>query len=195
LLCDLEWAEVPVGETKLCGGDAFIRVSAFEQVNGYRSDLICGEEPELCVRLRRAGWRVWRIPDEMTLHDAALYRFEQWWKRMLRSGYAYAQGAALHGAPPERHWVLESRRAWVWGLWIPVAVVTLALVIGWPAIALLIAYPLQILHLTARGKGSLRENWYRACALVFCKFPEMLGQLRFMIDQRRRVQSRLIEYK
>jgi hypothetical protein len=30
---------------------------------------------------------------------------------------------------------------------------------------------------------------------VLCKFPEMLGQLKFVADRQRRVQSRLIEYK
>ena len=32
---------------------------------------ICGEEPELCLRLSRAGWSVHRLDEEMTLHDAA----------------------------------------------------------------------------------------------------------------------------
>jgi hypothetical protein len=30
-----------------------------------------GEEPELCVRLRRRGWRILRLDAEMTRHDAA----------------------------------------------------------------------------------------------------------------------------
>ena len=50
-LCNIEW-DTPVGETSACGGDALMRVEAFEQVGGYRGDLIAGEEPELCVRLR-----------------------------------------------------------------------------------------------------------------------------------------------
>ena len=63
-----------------------VRVDAFRQVSGYRTDLICGEEPELCVRLRKAGWRIWRCAGDMTLHDAARFRFDQWWKRMVRGG-------------------------------------------------------------------------------------------------------------
>ena len=80
LLCDIEWQDLPVGETSICGGDAVIRVEAFRGVDGYRPDLICGEEPELCVRLRQAGWRIWRLNRDMTRHDAALYHFGQWWK-------------------------------------------------------------------------------------------------------------------
>ncbi len=195
LLCDLEWDQFPLGETIACGGDALMRVDAFQQSKGFRADLICGEEPELCVRLRQADWRIWRLDEEMTLHDAAIYRFGQWWKRALRGGYGFAQGAWIHGAPPERHWVSESRRAWMWGLWVPIAVLALVLTFGWWGLLSLIVYPLQVIRLALRGKYSARENWWRAGGLVLCKFPEMLGQLKFLRDRRRNVQSRLIEYK
>jgi len=195
LLCDLEWDAVPVGETLACGGDAVMRVQALREVHGFRAHLICGEEPELCVRLRKSGWRIWRLDAEMTLHDAAMYRFGQWWQRMVRGGYAFAQGAALHGAPPERFWVRESRRAWLWGLGIPLVVTAGVVGAGWYALALLLAYPLQVVRLALRGKRSARENWWRAAALVAGKFPEMLGQMRFVRDRLRRSQSRLIEYK
>ena len=107
-----------------------MRVDALEAVGGFRDDLIAGEEPELCVRLRAAGWRIWRLDAEMALHDAAMTRFAQWWRRALRSGYAFAQGAYLHGAPPERHWVWESRRAWLWGVWLPLACLAVGLCSG-----------------------------------------------------------------
>jgi GT2 family glycosyltransferase len=195
LLCDIEWRDYPVDETKLCGGDALIRVDAFRQVQGYRSELICGEEPEMAVRLRQAGWRIWRLSEDMTLHDAAMYRFGQWWKRMLRGGYGFAQGAALHGAVPERHAVQECRRAWIWGLFIPVATCVLVVAIGWWGLSLLMSYPLQIVRLAVTGRRTVRENWWRAGALVLSKFPEMLGQIKYFADRLRRVQSRLIEYK
>ncbi|RYI23340.1 MAG: glycosyltransferase, partial [Acetobacteraceae bacterium] len=88
-LCDGEW-DTPVGEAKACGGDALMRVKAVAEVGGYDAGLIAGEEPELCVRLRRAGWTVWRIDREMTLHDAAMTRMSQWWKRTRRGGHAFA---------------------------------------------------------------------------------------------------------
>ena len=195
MLCDIEWWDVPLGEVKSCGGDCVARVSAIRQVNGYRPDLICGEEPEMCVRLRQAGWRIWHVSDDMTVHDAAIYRFSQWWKRMLRGGYAAAQGAALHGAPPERHGVAQARRAWIWGLCIPVVVLLLAFLVEWQALLLLIVYPLQVIRLALYGKRAPRENWWRAAALVVGKFPEMLGQLKFLLDRFRRAPLRLIEYK
>ncbi len=194
-LCDLEWQQCPSGETQECGGNALIRVSALRQVRGYRAELICGEEPELCVRLRRAGWRIWRLDAKMTLHDAAMYHFRQWWRRMLRGGYAFAQGAYLHGAGPERHWVYQSCRAWLWGLCLPVAVIGGVASCGYPALLLLLAYPLQIVRIALRGRRSSADNWLHASALVLAKFPELLGQLSFLMHYLVGAQARLIEYK
>ncbi|MCO7620505.1 glycosyltransferase family 2 protein [Pseudomonas guariconensis] len=193
-LCDLEW-DTPVGQAKACGGDALMRANAFVQVNGYRADLIAGEEPELCVRLRAQGWKVWRLDAEMTLHDAAMTRFSQWWRRSLRGGYAFAEGAFLHGAAPERHWLRESRRAWVWGLGIPLATLLACTLFGWGGLLLLLVYPLQVLRLMRRGRGSLQQNGLQAGFLVLGKFPEMCGQVKFLLKRFGVGKSVLIEYK
>lgn len=194
MMCDIEW-DTPVGETKACGGDAMIRLDAFDAVGGFRADLIAGEEPELCVRLRSAGWRIWRLGEEMTLHDAAMSHFGQWWTRALRSGFTFAQGAALHGRAPERHRVRETMSVWFWGLVVPFCTATLALAWGAPALALLLLYPLQVARIALRGKRAARENWWRALFIVVGKFPEMLGQVRFLVHRFLGAQSRLIEYK
>jgi len=195
LLCDLEWNALAPGESAVCGGNAVMRAGAFRQAGGFRAELICGEEPELCVRLRRDGWRIWHLDEDMVLHDAAIYRFGQWWKRMIRGGYAFAQGAALHGSPPERFCVRESGSAWLWGFIIPCVLAGLVLAVGWRALPLLLVYPLQTVRLAVRGRGSARERWSRAVAHVVCKFPETLGQVRFVLDRLRHAPAQLIEYK
>jgi glycosyltransferase involved in cell wall biosynthesis len=195
MLCDFEWAGQPAGEARACGGDALMRVASFRSAGGYRAELICGEEPELCVRLRQAGWKIWCLDIPMTLHDAAMYRFGQWWKRMMRGGYAYALGVSLHGAPPERHFVREYRSAWLWGLFIPLVVCAAVLFFGPWAFALLAVYPLQIARLMLRGSGSARENWWRSAALVGCKVPEMIGQMKCLADRWTDSRVKLIEYK
>jgi len=194
LLCDIGW-DIEIGESKYCGGDAVMRVQPLKAVQGFRADLICGEEPELCVRLRAQGWHIYHLPDSMTIHDAAMYRFGQWWMRMIRSGYAFALGAALHGAPPERHWVGECRRVWLWGLIFPVGVLASAILYQWWTLFLLSIYVLQVVRIALSGTRSKRENWWWAASVVLGKFPEMLGQLKFLIDRNLRTQSRLIEYK
>ena len=148
-LCDEEW-DTPIGETKACGGDALMRLSAVRSVGGYRDTLIAGEEPELCLRLRKAGWDIWRLDHEMTLHDANITRFSQWWTRTKRAGFAFAQGAALHGRPPDRHWVVETRRAIFWGMVLPVVAGLAALLVTPLALILLAAYPAQILRMSRR---------------------------------------------
>ena len=193
-LCDRDW-DRPHGEVSACGGDAMMRATALEAVGGYRDDLIAGEDPELCVRLRAAGWRIWRLDAEMTLHDAAMTRFSQWWQRTLRGGYAFAQGAYLHGALPERYRIWESRRAWLWGVWLPLICLATGLAFGpWGWAAWLI-YPLQVLRQTARNAGPLGDRATLAVFQVLARFPEGLGQIKFMHDRLFGRQAHLIEYK
>jgi GT2 family glycosyltransferase len=186
-LIDREW-DTPVGEARACGGDALMRTAALGEVGGFDARLIAGEEPELCVRLRAAGWRVWRLDAEMTLHDAAMTRPGQWWRRSARAGHAAAEGAAMHGAPPERHGVDKTRRSLLWGLALPLAASLGAFVTPW-ALLLLLAYPAQILRL------SRREGWVRATFLTLGKLPEAQGALTYAVRRLRGGPGRLIEYK
>ncbi|WXG56168.1 MAG: glycosyltransferase [Candidatus Sedimenticola sp. (ex Thyasira tokunagai)] len=194
LLCDIEW-NTSVGETKACGGDAMMRVQAFSEVQGFRNDLIAGEEPELCVRLRQGGWKIWRLDEEMTLHDAAMKRFSQWWKRSMRAGYAFTAGAAIHGAPPERHWVAESRRARVWAAIIPLLIVVGAVMDDYALLAFLI-YPLQVLRGCMKSPQKPRRvAGLYAFFIMLGKFPEFAGQLKYYWHRLSNQTSALIEYK
>ncbi|MGG6294368.1 glycosyltransferase [Leptolyngbya sp. AN02str] len=197
LLCDIEW-NTPVGEAKACGGDALMRVASVQQVNGFNSGLIAGEEPELCVRLRRQGWKIYRLDAEMTLHDAQMTKFGQWWKRSQRAGHAFAEGSYMHGAPPERHWVKETRSNWLWGLVVPVVAVFLAIPTYGLSLLLFLAYPLLMLRISRyMQRQGYPANEARLYAL-FCmvgKVPNALGQLQFVWNHRMGQRSRLIEYK
>jgi len=186
-LCDLEW-DTPIGEAKACGGDALMRLSAVKEVGGYRETLIAGEEPELCVRLRQKGWSVWRMDAEMTLHDAQMTRFSQWWRRSRRAGHAFAEGAALHGAPPERHWVKETYRALLWGAALPVGVIASGFFLPWLWLAALL-YPIQYLRLW-RKKGATA-----ALFSMIGKFAEAQGALEYHVNRRRGHARELLEYK
>lgn len=192
-LCDAEW-DTPVGEAFACGGDALMRREALDQIGGYNPALIAGEEPEMCVRLRAKGWQIWRLDAEMTLHDAAMTRFSQWWKRTRRGGHAAAEGMAMHGGGPERLGRSMTLRALAWGLALPVASLALAALTGPWALALLLVYPLQILRL-ARRLGGHRDAWERALFLTLGKFAEAAGVLEYWIRRLLGRQAGLIEYK
>lgn len=189
-MIDREWNS-PIGEAIACGGDALIRRTALEAVQGYREDLIAGEEPEMCFRMREKGWKIRRIDAEMTLHDADLTRFSQWWKRVTRAGHAFAEGAFLHGSSPERFRVTEARRGLIWGAVIPLVTLLAAVLVSPWAFLILLVYPLQILRLRFQ-KG---QPWEEAVFLTLGKFAEAQGALRF---HHRRLTGRkktLIEYK
>ncbi|MGF1516046.1 MAG: glycosyltransferase [Elainellaceae cyanobacterium] len=196
-ICDVEW-DTPVGEADACGGDALMRVAAFQQVDGFRQSLIAGEEPELCVRLRQQGWKILRIDADMTYHDARMFRLSQWWKRSRRAGYAYAEGSALHGRSPQQHWVRESRRIWVWGLAIPLLSLLLAPLTRGFSLLLLLVYGLSAYrsyrHTRQRGFSS-KTAWLYALSCVAGKFPEVQGQLSYHINRLLGRRQSIIEYK
>jgi GT2 family glycosyltransferase len=193
-LCDDEW-NVPIGEARSCGGNAMMRVAALTAAGGFRDDMIAGEEPELCVRLRAAGWSIWRIEGEMGWHHAAMSRFGQWWLRQVRSGYAFAHGAKLHGAAPERLWVRESGRALIWGLLLPLMCALSVVVFGLPGLAALLIYPLQLLRRSWKLPGPLPQRWRGAAFEMLARLAEAVGVLKFWRDRLTGTPGRVIEYK
>lgn len=188
-VADREW-DTPVGLALACGGDALMRFGAVMALGGYRADLIAGEEPDLCLRLRATGAEVWRIDAEMTLHDAAMTRFGQWWRRMVRSGHAFAEGAALHG---RSHWGYETRRALIWGAGLPL-VIGGAVALHPLGAALAMVYPAQVGRLAAR-EGFTRAGWQWAALSVIGRFAEARGAIGFYADRVRGRRRGLIEYK
>ena len=193
-LCAKEW-DGPAGEVRATGGIVMIRANALHAVGGYRNDVIAAEDDELCFRMRAAGWRIWRLPSEMALHDAAITRFTQWWRRALRSGYAFAQGAHLYGASAERYFVWESRRALLWGIWLPLACFIAVFAFGaWGCTTWLI-YPLQVVRQSMRNTGPASHRATLAVFQLLSRFPESWGQIKYMRDRLVGRQARLIEYK
>ena len=196
-LADLEW-DMPIGEIEGSHGDIMVRIEAFRQIGGFDPSVLVSEDYELCLRLRKQGWILLRIDAEMTLHDMAMTRFGQWWRRTVRSGYGYADGRYLHGGPPERLYVREVRSIVLWAMLLPLVVLCLA----WPtrgaSLALLAGYP--ILYWRVRRYGGKR-GWSapnaRLYALwaVLAKFPLAVGLVVYWFRLITRRPKRIIEYK
>ena len=196
-LADMEW-NTPVGEAKACGGDALIRVDAIREVNGYNETLIGGEEPEMCIRLRQQGWKIVRIDVDMTYHDAAMLKFSQWWKRSMRGGWAVAEGAAMHGDPPEQYMIRENLSGWMWGFVLPVTALSLAWVTSGLSLLLFLGYPVlmwRVYRYRPRYGDLPSHAGLYALFCVLYKLPQVIGQMKYWLSRWRGQQATLIEYK
>lgn len=213
-LADIEW-DRPAGEVQSCGGDSVARVAAFQQVGGYDPSVVAGEEPEMCQRLREAGWKIHRIDTEMTIHDSAMLRLRQWWKRTVRSGYGGLDVATRFRRGPNGLFVSQVKSARIWALGWPAAVIAagviasaislafaqwwLALLIGISASAIIAAaLPLQMARLALRERRKGRD-WRTAVGYgvltMLAKFAHYSGQRQYRRDRRSGKNTRLIDYK
>lgn len=193
-LCDREWSGQP-GEVGQCGGDVFARVAAIRDAGLYADELIAGEEPELCVRLREKGWKIWRLDAEMTLHDANMMSLRQWWRRNTRTGYAFAEVATLHWNSPFGIWKRSLLRAIGWGGVLPVATVAGAVLIHPLLFALLAFYPFQFARIAARENWSKRTSWRNGMFDILAKFAELYGAAKYVANRINRRRQTIIEYK
>ncbi|MFH1111375.1 MAG: glycosyltransferase family 2 protein [Planctomycetota bacterium] len=196
-LCDIEWRG-PLGEIAYCGGIAFVRTQAVRQVGGFDATIIAAEDTELCTRLRLAGWRILRVGAAMALHDAGMMRLRQWWRRAVRTGHAFAHGAALHGRSPARLFVRERRAAWFWAVILPVVTFGLAGLTSGISLLLLLGYPVlgARVYVAGLGKGlQKRDAALYAVHCVAAKCPQMLGQLRFYLSRALGRPAAIIEHK
>lgn len=196
-LCDLEW-DTPVGPADACGGDALVRAAAFRAASGFDAALMAGEEVELCHRLRMAGGKVYRIDADMTLHDAAMMRFGQWWRRSVRTGYGLAACRFTTRGAQRPLWQRQNNSNWIYGILLPL----LALVAApwtYGISLLLLAGHVALAARVYRGRRQRGDS--RADARLyagFCvlsKFAQMTGQLRFLHSRLLSQQAALIEYK
>jgi glycosyltransferase involved in cell wall biosynthesis len=177
--CDREWNS-PVGEAEASGGDAMMRISAIDQVGGFDSTLIAHEEPELAMRLRAKGWRIYRIDAEMTLHDAALTAWSQVFKRSRRGGFGLAQVWAKHQFSSRSDVFGYMCRSLFWGAAIPFGGLIITLFITpWALLITVGIYGLQFSRLLARGKGDRSERVHYALTMIVAKFGEARGNLEF----------------
>jgi GT2 family glycosyltransferase len=197
-LADLEW-DTPVGEAKACGGDAMILMKAFRRVGGYDPSIIAAEDDELCLRIRGEGWKILRIDAEMTVHDMAMTRLAQWWRRAVRCGHAYAEGSARYGRTPERHFVRQMRSTIFWGILLPLFAFGLAWSTWGASLVLLCGY--LVLFWKTERYYRLRRSWTASDAglyAVFCvlaKFPHVVGMAKYWSRRIRGKPAQIIEYR
>ena len=169
--------------------------------------MIAGEDPEVCVRLRQHGWKLLRIDAEMTLHDAAMSRWTQWWKRALRTGHTTAELLAKYGAAPEHRRLRRALSAVIWAVVVPVFWIALfAAALALHSLPLLVAavvlpaivYALQLARIARRcrraGRSAADARAY-AFSCLLAKWPETWGMLLYVARRSAGRKARWIEYK
>ena len=198
-MCAIEWrgAPGPIENMNGLGGIMAVRVSAFQEVGGFNEHAISGEEADLGVRLGLRGYSIVKIDRPMATHDAQMYRFSQWWTRAVRNGHSLAHRYASHGRTRFRDGLSGLRSALFWGFVLPFAVLALL----WPTrgFSLLFLGGYVLLgwriyrHYVGEGDSS-SDALLMARFLIYAKFAEFLGVLRYCVN-RSRGRFHIIEWK
>ena len=126
----------------------------------------------MCYRMAAKGWEIWRLDAAMTLHDAAMTSFGQWWRRSIRSGHAAAEALSRRGLGD----VAAAKRV--------VSNVFWSMPFAWPI------WPILAWRVY-RKQGDLAY----AASIVVGKLPHMQGQIKFWLGRLNGKRIRLIEYK
>ncbi len=199
---DLDWMH-PAGPSAFCGGDALIRRSALQELGGFDESLIAGEEPELCQRIRSHGWIVLHNDAAMVKHHLGVTSLSQYWRRAVRSGYAYAEVSGRFWTTSSPLWKSESRHNLIAGtailsLLLGSTAFSIGLSSAWPVLAaLLVLLALSI-------KTAVRNRWKTPDPVTLFLYglhshlqqiPILFGQIKYWLHRRSGVVQRLIEYK
>ena len=199
---DLDWITRP-GPADYCGGDALVVRRVLEQVGGYDERLIAGEEPEMCRRIRALGYKILHVDHAMTRHDLGIKRFSQYWRRAVRTGYAYAEVSKRYRTTELPLWDYEARHNLVHGggiLAIAVGAVVFSLACGslFPllvAIAVVATFALRTAWRFRWKSSNLGINLLYGLHSHLQQVPILFGQIKFYRDHRRGIGGQLIEYK
>ncbi len=204
-MCDDEW-DVPVGIASSCGGDALFRVAALLAANGYSDDLIAGEEPDLCLRLRKQGWIILCIEAEMTLHDAAITSWRAWWKRSKRAGFAYTSHVWRHREDADPAWSRQVVSIIFWASMLPLSIFASACLylanftrFGFlPILFAMGIYAMQFTRMYQKRMSDLGDARFAmnySILILLAKLPQFLGLLMFLRGRLLNNSQAIIEYK
>jgi GT2 family glycosyltransferase len=176
----IEWRMGATGDVPTFCGRVMVKATAFAEVNGFDGSIIAGEEGELAERLRAKGGKIWKLDQDCFLHDVGMMDLRQWWKRAVRSGYAYVHVAHLTSTTPNKQ--LEVQRIIRWGIIAPIAGLLLAPFTRWLSLLTFAKYPISAYRAgreqSKRG-ASMTDSiaWGISCALSV--FPQAVGMFRY----------------
>lgn len=210
-LINMEWQGTQ-GEVNACGGDAIYRIASFKAAGCFNESMIAGEEADLCLRIRRQGLHLMRLDSPMTIHDANMQHFSQWWKRSVRCGHAYAHGYDLWRPDSAEGEKSDKKRSLlsslIYGLLLPGLLVLCILIWLGGSFSkeqlllsglVVLALNLRIVYRAAESKSdganSLGQRLLYGVFILLGKLPEAQGVLRYYSNRTLGKTSKIIEYK
>lgn len=196
-LMDIEW-NTPIGETLAVPGDMCVKVSVFKEISGFTENIIAAEDDDLCLRARRAGYKIYRLDTSMSHHDADIMHLSQWYKRSKRGGHGYANINHIHGNGPDKYFRRELMSVTVWGGLVPLAFLLSLLIFAPAALFIFAFYTLFILRTVRRRKklGDSPKVAFMYGFLIFTgKIPELMGAFQYWKNRLLSRKHQLIEYK
>ena len=209
-LIDLEWQGI-CGVVDACGGDAMYRISTLNAADGFYEPMIAGEEGELCLRLRNKGSTVERIDKSMTMHDANMQYFSQWWLRSVRCGHAYAHGYDLHSHESSGYKKRQVLNSLTYGFIFPILFLIglmilvifsgfdlMEIVSGVAMISILFLY-VRMMIKTSKWRRSLgnspKDSRFYTYLITLGKLPEAQGVLKYYVNKLFGKTAKIIEYR
>lgn len=186
---NLEW-NGKHGKIDEFGGDVMIRRNILEESGGYNNSLVAGEDPELSIRICKAGHAIIRIDSEMTRHDLAMYTLKQYWKRAYRTGYAYVEVYLMH----KNIWKEDIKRIIIRGMAICMALI-FPFIIIFSGIYSLLLIEVGLIYIGLRPRIKLVDyfktrynikpkeatlySWHATLVVI----PQLMGIIRYIIGK------------
>jgi cellulose synthase/poly-beta-1,6-N-acetylglucosamine synthase-like glycosyltransferase len=199
-ILDLDWSPARHGISLHCGGDALVRKEVLEKVGGYDERLIAGEEPDMCRRIAHLGYLLVHVDRPMTGHDLAITSISQYWRRAVRSGYAYAE-VSHRSKNTTPFWQYESRHNIAHGIFLITIGLLAAIlsILGHSLLPIVVAMAMLCVlvgrtYTRTRSSSHLTRVLYGIHSQLI-HLPIFIGQLKFWRNHLTGRESTLIEYK
>jgi hypothetical protein len=172
-------------------------------VDGYDGELIAGEEPDLCRRMRARGYRVLHIDHPMTGHDLHIMRWGQYWKHAARAGHAFAEISRRFRDSDDPSWESDRKRNLKHGsFWVGTLAIAVAASAFWFTVLPFALWFALFLALSLRSAWKARWKSRDVVTLLLYgvhshlqQIPICVGQLQYALDRKRGNRRALIEYK
>jgi glycosyltransferase involved in cell wall biosynthesis len=183
---ELDWLPRQ-GVIRHCGGAAMFRRETLQRMGGFPEDVLYGEEPVLCWRIRNElRMNIYQLGRTMADHDLGFKGSGDYWRRNVRVGSTYAAIAARYAATSDPLWRKEAVANLAWAAVLVFGAISLALGPDWLRIAALTIAFLTIARKTlqTRSRGNpLKLSFVYALHTYLAKLPLAQGEILWLAQR------------